>query len=143
MPEGLEPGSCSSKAKGTGVWAGLREVCRLYRTNRVCSCSHLQIQRCGDRSFRGSQLRSAVCSSHVALCPPQGAALLRYQRCICLEITVISCVADSVGSLYLQLSDFTLLQPLVVLNKMLLRHWRLHEPFKGGVGSYLLFVMVR
>ncbi|KAL8274601.1 hypothetical protein Esti_001504 [Eimeria stiedai] len=46
-------------------------------------------------------------------------------------------------SLYVRhrLREYALLHPLIILNKMLLRHWRLHEPFKGGVGSYLLFVM--
>ncbi|KAL8434449.1 hypothetical protein ACSSS7_003147 [Eimeria intestinalis] len=46
-------------------------------------------------------------------------------------------------SLYVRhrLKEFALLHPLILLNKMLLRHWRLHEPFKGGVGSYLVFVM--
>ena len=42
----------------------------------------------------------------------------------------------------LQLDEFPLLRPLVLLNKLLLRHLDLHEPFKGGVGSYLLFTMV-
>ncbi|OEH79262.1 pap 25a associated domain-containing protein [Cyclospora cayetanensis] len=46
-------------------------------------------------------------------------------------------------SLYVRykLNEFAMLRPLLLLNKLLLRHWRLHEPFKGGVGSYLLFVM--
>ncbi|KEP65401.1 UNVERIFIED_CONTAM: DNA-directed DNA polymerase [Hammondia hammondi] len=46
-------------------------------------------------------------------------------------------------SLYirLQLLRFPLLRPLMLLNKTALKLWRLNEPFKGGVGSYLLFVM--
>ncbi|PFH34841.1 DNA-directed DNA polymerase [Besnoitia besnoiti] len=46
-------------------------------------------------------------------------------------------------SLYvrLQLLRFPLLRPLMLLNKATLKHWRLNEPFTGGVGSYLLFVM--
>lgn len=48
-------------------------------------------------------------------------------------------------SLYvrLQLLRYPLLRPLVLLNKAALREWGLNEPFRGGVGSYLLFVMVR
>ncbi|PHJ16851.1 dna-directed dna polymerase [Cystoisospora suis] len=47
-------------------------------------------------------------------------------------------------SLYvrLQLLRYPLLRPLVLLNKAALREWGLNEPFRGGVGSYLLFVMV-
>ncbi|CBZ51679.1 conserved hypothetical protein [Neospora caninum Liverpool] len=46
-------------------------------------------------------------------------------------------------SLYirLQLLRFPLLRPLMLLNKTALKLWHLNEPFKGGVGSYLLFVM--
>lgn len=43
----------------------------------------------------------------------------------------------------LQLLRYPLLRPLMLLNKAALRVWGLNEPFKGGVGSYLLFVMVR
>lgn len=43
---------------------------------------------------------------------------------------------------FLQMRRLPLLRPLVLLNKIMLREWDLNQPYKGGVGAYLLFVMV-
>ncbi|KAL8443977.1 hypothetical protein Emed_006454 [Eimeria media] len=116
----------------------IREFARCLRElNQAAAAAKRQGSNVAQRSGRFADSIEPVVSARVPICKFKDA-----ETGVSVDVSFDQPSAV-LTSLYVRhrLKEFALLQPLIILNKMLLRHWRLHEPFKGGVGSYLIFVM--
>ncbi|KAL8443990.1 hypothetical protein Emag_005735 [Eimeria magna] len=116
----------------------IREFARCLRElNQAAAAAKRQRSDRAHRSGRFADSIEPVVSARVPICKFKDA-----ETGVSVDVSFDQPSAV-LTSLYVRhrLKEFALLHPLIILNKMLLRHWRLHEPFKGGVGSYLIFVM--
>ncbi|KAL8440534.1 hypothetical protein Efla_003205 [Eimeria flavescens] len=109
----------------------------LHELNQAAAAAKFQGVDVGQGAGRFADSIKPVFSARVPICKFRDAET---GVAVDLSIDQPSAVFTS---LYIRhkLKEFSLLHPLILLNKMALRHWRLNEPFKGGVGSYLLFVL--